>query len=726
MSFGKTGVDPWPPRPGDRYHSAVRRAVAVRAGPRPAKGRPVNRNAVAIVLLPLLLALGGTGGVRAQSAEPLPPNPFSIFETITLANGLRVWYGHMPGATLTSMAVLIPYGRDHDPAGREQTSHFLEHVLLSDRGGRTEAELVRELARRGGGFSGITGPHSTVFPLSIATEDAGFGVEWLHGVVAPRQFSRDLVERNREPVAVELGLRRPVVPRGRLTDWLRHPALRPPGFWRREFGYAAHEERGTDDRTGLAAVTAADLQAFFDTHYGPATMTLVIVTGRPRSELQPLLEETFGTLPWRPAPPAPAPLHVRQGESTRVQWRAGETARLAVRYRVAGLDGRNHLRLLFMEDLLQQRLMRRLRSGAAKAVYSVGTFTEVRGDAAFIGIVADMGPRQERVVRAAIDEELRRLQDAARDTTFYADRDALARAIRVEYAAPGTLRHWATTRLHRPDLHHDVPDLGEYYATVGPDSIGALAARLFVPDNRVLTLARPLPVHAGILAALALLVVWAAARLYRRAVLQPADMSAIRYIGRIRRPRVVMLAAAATGGAAAVVLLRLLAAAAHLLVEAVVVPTGSLALLAGGGAVVLFAATMGVLAGAGLLHAKVLVFDGEVRIKSPTYRATVFDAGAVRGARIVTSRDGLRLRRPSPGPVRSAAFLELTDGTGLLLRVRNPDRLVAAVSALVGRRKAVTKSPLPGHALPDEAPALVAAGAGDAGTADPVMPRDAP
>jgi predicted Zn-dependent peptidase len=646
--------------------------------------RSMLRLAARVLFLPLLLLVAGRAAAQ-PAAGSLPPNPFGIFETVRLANGLKVWYGHMPGATLTSLALVVPYGKDQDPRGREQTAHFLEHVLLSDRGGRSEAELVGELTSRGGTFTGITGAHYTLFPVTIESAHAEYGIEWLHGVVEPRLFAVDLVERNREPVAVELEVGRRAVLRGVPARFLLHPRLTPAGFWEREFGYAAHEERAADQHAGLAAVTAADVQAYYDRYYAPSAMTLVIVTSHPRAELQPVLDATFGLLPWRPEPPLP-PLRLREGESRRHSWHASRhTGRVLLRYRAGELTGRDHVRLMFLEDLLRRRLMERLRSGSEKSVYSIGTFTEVRGPAAYFAIVADMNRAHEAAVLQAVDEELARLRGATADPAFSADRDGLARSIRVEHSAPGALRNWVMNRLYRPDLHDDFPDLGEYYATVGPDSIAAFAARLFAPENRVASISRPLPLHPLLLAALAAIVIFGAARTYRRRVLRPVDMSAIRYIARLRQPAMIRIAAVLGGGAALLVLLRLVGSAAHFAVELWILPAGSFALLAAGAAGLLFAATLAGFAVAGLLHARILVFDDELRLKSPTYRSTIIPAAAVAGARTVTSRAGLRLRRPWPGPAHGAVVLELADGSAYLLGVRDGPALVRAIAALVGR-----------------------------------------
>ena len=88
-------------------------------------------------------------------------SPFSDFETHYLDNGVRVWYRYFPEAPDISVSVTIPFGADQDPVGKEETAHFLEHVLFSDHAGRTEEEIKDEVESRGGVRNGFTAADRT-------------------------------------------------------------------------------------------------------------------------------------------------------------------------------------------------------------------------------------------------------------------------------------------------------------------------------------------------------------------------------------------------------------------------------------------------------------------------------------------------------------------------------------------------------------------------------------
>jgi len=307
-----------------------------------------------------------------------------------------------------------------------------------------------------------------------------------------------------------------------------------------------------------------------------------------------------------------------------------------------------------------------------------------RGGAGFLAITADIAPGREAAVRAAIDSELQRLAAAASDTmAFYRDRDLLARRIRLENAAPGALLAWAADRFASALPRGDMPDLGGYYATVGPDSIGALAARLFRDDNLALYMSRPLPVPLPLAAVVAILPVLLAARIFRRAALRPADMSRIRYVARLRPAMTASLVMAAAAGLAGLVAARLAVAIAHHAYARWVAPLDSLLVHAGLAGAAILAATLVLLLVVGAVPRKVLVFDDEVRLKSATFRSIILPAGD-----IVAVRNG----RPGPGARRRAPFLplsgtgvtlEVADGSTWFLPVRDPAALTAAVAALM-------------------------------------------
>ena len=154
-----------------------------------------------------LLALLSLAAQPAAADTSAVTNPFAGFETHRLANGLKVWYKHLPSDPVVSISIALPFGSDADPPGKEQLAHFTEHMLFSDQPGRTEEEIRREIEERGGVYNASVTPDRTFYYVRIGRENALFALRWLHRVLAPHAMDPQVVERQREPVALEVRAR---------------------------------------------------------------------------------------------------------------------------------------------------------------------------------------------------------------------------------------------------------------------------------------------------------------------------------------------------------------------------------------------------------------------------------------------------------------------------------------------------------------------------------------
>jgi predicted Zn-dependent peptidase len=159
-----------------------------------------------IAAVPLLAALAFSQQSLAQTA-PVPPDAFAGFETHFLSNGLKVWYKSLPADPVVSISVALPFGYDSDPSGKEQLAHFTEHMLFADQPGRSEEEIKREIEERGGVYNASVTADRTFYFVRIGKEHAVFALGWLYRIIAPHAMNPDVVERQREPVSLEIGAR---------------------------------------------------------------------------------------------------------------------------------------------------------------------------------------------------------------------------------------------------------------------------------------------------------------------------------------------------------------------------------------------------------------------------------------------------------------------------------------------------------------------------------------
>ncbi|HUF50568.1 MAG TPA: pitrilysin family protein [Longimicrobiales bacterium] len=637
------------------------------------------------VLLLLVFAVVLPTHVAAQASEPLPPNPFADFQTIHLANGLKVWFRQLPESGTTAAVLTVPYGWDRDPVGREGTAHFLEHVLLSDRDGRTDTELWRELEARGGSLGGATSAERTTYSVTIATGQADYGMRWLGSAVMPRAIPQELVERTREPIAIETQARRRSRVQKLVRAYLMHPVLRPPRFWKREFDLDVTDERLIERHDALHAITADDLLAFYQTYYVPQQMTLMIVGDVSWEDIEPAVQETFGTLPRRPTLPSRADARPVTGFHARNYWSTARNTLLRLRYRLHDVSGREQLQLMFLQDLLENRLFERLRLGGRGLVYGVSASTVLRGNVGYFELVTGITPQAERTARAIIAEEIERIKNAGSDTTFYADRDALTRQLRLRNATAPGLARWASRWFYDPRLHNEFPDVGAYYATVDPDSLEALARRLFARHNTSVNVRRPLPLSPALLGVFALAAIVAAMLMYRMLTLRRIDMSRVRFVGRLRPPPLFAAARILILLLVLVIAGRLVGAAAEAAFETWFVHDNGAVQVAAIG-VLLFAITLTFFALAGVWPRKLLVFEHELRVKSLTYRSAAIPIDQIAAVTLRTPaearRAGKRLRGHPYGRARGV-LVEQTSGSAVLFHVRDNDALLRALQTVM-------------------------------------------
>src|SRR5438477_4994803 len=132
-------------------------------------------------------------------------SPFAGFETRILRNGLKVWFKQAKGVRDVAVSVTIPVGTWDDPAGKEQLAHFAEHMAFSDHRGKTEEQIKQEIDQRGGHWNASTWADHTFYFAHIERQHGLFAIGWLYGIVSPKDMRPALVEKERDPVLIEVG-----------------------------------------------------------------------------------------------------------------------------------------------------------------------------------------------------------------------------------------------------------------------------------------------------------------------------------------------------------------------------------------------------------------------------------------------------------------------------------------------------------------------------------------
>ena len=636
---------------------------------------------------------------RAQDNIP-PANPFQGFETRILDNGLKVWFKNLPDARAVSISVALPIGRDSDPVGKEQLAHFTEHMLFADHGGRSEEEIKKEIEDLGGEFNASVSDTRTFFFVRVDKEYGLFALEWLYRVISPHAMEPEVVERQRAPVALEIGAR----PR-QLFEWvwayyIDRPSLRVPGFWEKEFGIETLRSRDYYPYASLNRIGPEDLRWFYDTYYVPSLMTVTIVGALDAAAVASTIDETFAQLSQRPEPPLSASLtdpgRYRQSNF----WTYRSDVFYRSRFKFYGLSAADNVLLIFVSQFLGKRLNDRLRFGDEKATYGLRSRIVRRGEAAILEISGGLEVESFQSSKRVIEEELEGLRTGSLDRTrFEEDRSAVTLQLQRSGYSPIALETWVRTSFHDSRLHHDFPDLVTIFDTLSAERVEAFASRALVPERQVVTVVYPQPLTQGVVVIVLAVLVSLTVSLTRRRLISPVEMTRIRYVARFHIP--ILLFGAMVG-----VLVILVGGGGRLLVfgfqrfsVAALWPIENFFLQWSTYGLMLMMSIILLLLLLSRIPRKVLLFEDHVRIKYLSYRSVQIPAEEVEEVELRSFREVWlssavwRLTPLTFGVFAPGIYLKRRNGRGYFFDVRNRDELLDLLRRLTGDSGSKQRSP---------------------------------
>jgi predicted Zn-dependent peptidase len=630
-----------------------------------------------------LLAVMSLAAQPAAADSQAIANPFAGFETHYLANGLKVWYKHLAGDPVVSISVALPFGSDRDPRGKEQLAHFTEHMLFSDQPGRTEEEIRREIEGRGGVYNASVTPDRTFYYVRIGSDNALYALEWLYRVLAPHAMDPEVVEQQREPVALEIGAR----PR-QLFDWLEAyyldpPFLRTPGFWEREFGIETWRSRDYYPFRSLYTITSGDLLDFYNTYYVPSSMTLTIIGDVDRQAMLGGIARTFASLPARPEPAAPPATHDPGRYHQSVYWGYRSNVYYSNRFKFYGLSANQGVMLVFIRQLLGKRLNDRLRFGERKATYGIGVGIVKRGDAGYLHVSGGIKPEEFEFARGVIEEELEALRAGTlSEEEFDEDRSVVTRQLEVSSASSENLEGWVRSLFYDPKVYQDFPDLVAAFQGYTREEVQSFASELLVPEREVLTIAYPNPLTQGTLLVLVVIIVWLTVQVTRRWLIRPVRMTRIRYVAHFRLPRVYSVVAVLALLAIVAVVGRLVAFIFQELTYRFLLQLNSFVVQWLAFAAMLVIVVFLVIQVPARIPRKILLFDDHLRIKYLSYRSVpvqldrLAEMSLLRFTAVWLTRRIWRCVPLTVGLLAPGVYLRRKDGWAYFFNVRDRDELV--------------------------------------------------
>ncbi len=420
----------------------------------------------ALLLLPhssfpkgeMMRGWGPMRGTKRQVAAvtpvtaPLPPVAAGEVGETVLGNGLRVLTLESHAAPVASVWMVYKVGSRHEKPGRTGLSHVLEHMMFKGTETLPHGEIDRLLALAGADHNAWTDLDVTAYHSTLP---AG-GMEVALRIEADRM-------RNARMDEADWATEKSVIlseldgdenePTTRLIDKLMETAFTVHGYRWPTIG----------KREDVAATTAADVRAHYETYYQPNNAILVLVGDFKTEAALELVRRHFDRIPRGPEAPEVTVREPEQTAERRVTLRGAAGARYGLaQYHTPGVTHGD----VFALDLLDTILGSGRSSRLYDALVENGLTTDATCDLSLnrdsgwmsflVTAPAGRGAKPEAEIEAALDgtlralaeegvtpEELRKAKNQAKAEFLY-DQDSvtsLAESI-AYYAAVHDWRHW--------------------------------------------------------------------------------------------------------------------------------------------------------------------------------------------------------------------------------------------------------------------------------------------
>ena len=216
----------------------------------------------------------GTKGIKSY---------ISAYEKYQLSNGMTVLLIESHKSPVVSVQTWVKTGSVDEQEGQEGITHFIEHLLFKETSRFKVGEIANLVEGAGGQLNAYTSFDRTVFYVTIASQYFQIAFEVLNQMIVFPKFNANSIDDERQVVIEEIK-RSKDSPYNQSSDLLfstlypKHPYGHPI------LGYESHIKKFTPDQ----------ITAYYQNHYVPQNITLVISGDFKTSNIKHSIENYFG------------------------------------------------------------------------------------------------------------------------------------------------------------------------------------------------------------------------------------------------------------------------------------------------------------------------------------------------------------------------------------------------------------------------------------------------
>lgn len=348
----------------------------------------------------------------SHASKYSPPGLYDV-EHVTLDNGLDVILKPRPGAHTFSLRVWVGVGSQDFPCERQETPHFLEHLLFTGTSKHSEAELEHMVADHGGYWNAATGIEYTTYTMDIYSRYADFAVNTLYEIITDSSITPENVEISRDIIHRESGGEPSAI-----RQWFRKQGFGINATVKAVLQLVPGTNFICEQLVTATDISREDIINTFEKFYVPGNMALIVVGDFDRQKILEQIRLTFGSIPYSELPERFKPKIEKTTSYDSVTGTLSpllsDDANIGIMYRLPSYWSVDHYPRMIIEEYLHYKVSEtiRIERGLAYAPDAWSFNTDRFG---LFGVSADVNIEDIDDALLLIKDEMKQLTESSMD-----------------------------------------------------------------------------------------------------------------------------------------------------------------------------------------------------------------------------------------------------------------------------------------------------------------------
>ena len=440
-----------------------------------------------------LLCMVVIGGVLTSSiSQATKYTPDGLYDpTIyTLDNGLRVILNSRDGARNVAIRLDVGIGNYDFSCDKQETAHYLEHLLFTGTSQHTETELDERITQHGGDWNAYTYDESTVYEIDIFSEHIDVALETLSEIISDSVITADNFDLSRTIIYREMGGK---------PSWVRQ------FLYKHEIvSSASHKSRKVilkgnrsycNNLDTLKDIEFQDIIDAYKHFYVPNNMTLVITGNFDAETIKDKIQQQFGELKTQEITrEIPAAEDFNDGPayfSSSFKPVVGESSSAGLIFRTVGYESPDYYPLLVIEEYLTNRLYETIRVQEGLTYAPEAQMMQSRQDGVFL-LRAEATTRDiEEVITLMHDEVIKLREGDVTDDEITETINSILRSWARGLESNSSIADFYIDALSDVDMNGYYVDQESHLEKITPEDVRAVVERYLIDSKMGYLLSKP-------------------------------------------------------------------------------------------------------------------------------------------------------------------------------------------------------------------------------------------